>query len=103
MKEAEEFYNSLPEEVRNEYEERYTKTQFIVGYNALSKVADTIVPIVENIKNLVKAMCEFAKKIIDLYPNKRVVHLASHGKKARTRKKNIHRIGKWLNREVNVC
>ena len=36
---------------------------------------------------------------LDIYrhPNKHVVHLAYHGKKPRTRKKNLNRIYKWLN------
>lgn len=45
-----------------------------------------------------KQALEYAADALAQYPNKRVVHLALHGKKSRTRKKNLHRIYKDLRR-----
>ena len=47
---------------------------------------------------IVKHAIEYAADALAQYPNKRVVHLALHGKKSRTRKKNLHRIYKDLRR-----
>lgn len=38
--------------------------------------------------------------LFNSYPNKRVIHLALHAKKRRTRKKNMRRIGRELKREL---
>lgn len=97
MQSAEELYNNLPAEVREEYEKKYSKEQFITSYNTLATAIEKMIPV---IKKVAKGICEFANSVIKLYPNKRVVHLAKHGK-GRTRKKNIHRIYKWLNREAD--
>ena len=50
----------------------------------------------DNIMKLVVAMWEF---MFDHYPNRRVVHLAIHGKRARTRKKNRNRILRYFQNE----
>lgn len=47
---------------------------------------------------IVKHALEYAADALTQYQNKRVVHLALHGKKSRTRKKNLHRIYKDLRR-----
>lgn len=74
----------------------------------LAFASKAITPVVEAIKGImpvVKELANFIGKlyvsIMQEYPNKRVVHLALHGKKERTRKKNINRIYKWLNREAD--
>lgn len=47
------------------------------------------------IHKAVMIYADITHRILHLYPNKRVVHLAFHGK-YRVRKKNIRRIEKWL-------
>lgn len=63
---------------------------------------ERIIVAVNDIVNLlfpiVKHAIEYAADALRQYPNKRVVHLALHGKKSRTRKKNLHRIYKDLRR-----
>lgn len=58
---------------------------------AVKDIVDWLFPIV-------KHAIEYAADALVQYPNKRVVHLALHGKKSRTRKKNLHRIYKDLRR-----
>lgn len=95
MTSAEELYDSFPEEVRNEYEKEYTKEQFVKGFNVVASKFDMIISIAQKIaENIDRAL----KSIIELHPNKRIVYLTLHGKKVRTRKKNMHRIAKWIER-----
>lgn len=69
-----------------------------IGCYMIGRALNDLIPF---IANTIKAVQELSKTIIETYPNKRVVHLALYGRKARTRKKNIHRIYKWLNKEAN--
>lgn len=39
--------------------------------------------------------------VLSGYPNKRIIYLALHHKKARVRKKNINRIMRWIRKEGN--
>ena len=64
----------------------------------LQEVAAAFEKLVENLKPILNADADVTKKIIDLYPDKRVIYLATHGK-GRTRKKNINRISKWYERQ----
>lgn len=57
----------------------------------VKQVVDTLFPIVEAYTNLVAAA-------LKTFPNRRVVHLALHAKKPRTRKKNQKRILEWMGR-----
>ena len=70
------------------------------AFNNVSNVIDALLP---TIKKIAQQVADIYRKIISAYPNKRVVHLALHSKKKRTRKKNIHRIlkdvQKWQRRE----
>lgn len=72
----------------------------------LAATAKALQPIIESLAEMlqpvIKAIAELLPRIIDLYPNKRVIHLAKHGKKARTRKKNINRIIKYFEREARM-
>lgn len=54
--------------------------------------------LVDNIMKLIAAMWEF---MFDHYPNRRVVHLAIYGKRARTRKKNRNRILRYFQRRYD--
>lgn len=57
--------------------------------------------VTEQITALIPHIDNALKKIIDLYPNKRVIYLAKHGK-GRTKKKNINRILKWYNQQAKT-
>ena len=66
--------------------------------NAFKALQPTIEAIAETLWPTIKALVELTEQMIDLYPNKRVVHLAKHGK-PRVRKKNIKRILKYFEQE----
>lgn len=76
------------------------KQKLVAAFGMVSRLVENLVPICKELAKSVAAIC---RKIIAAYPNKRVVHLAFHGKKKRTRKKNMHRIlkdvQKWKRRE----
>ena len=86
-----------------EYKERYERLTD-EEKQQLTEAAKTVECIVENlfptIQNIAKQMFKICERIISLYPNKRVVHLAKHSKKERVRKKNIHRIIKDVQRYI---
>lgn len=82
-------------------------SEVIPAEEQLALLAEAFNPVVKAFESLIPAITEIAKaavkigkKIMQEYPNKRVIYLVSHGKR-RTRKKNIHRINKWLNREAD--
>lgn len=67
----------------------------------LALISATFTPFLKAIESLIptitavaKALAKIGERIMQEFPNKRVVHLALHGKKARTRKKNMNRIKK---------
>ena len=69
----------------------------------LALLSEAFKPVVKAIESLIPAIKAvatvaliFGKKIMQEYPNKRVLHLALHGKR-RTRKKNMKRITKYFN------
>lgn len=71
---------------------------------AIEEVAELVKQAVEWI---VKALKALAQVVVDLwrtvianYQNRRVVHLALHHKDLRVRKKNGHRIMRWLRRYI---
>lgn len=64
----------------------------------LQEVASLLETLMEKIKPILNEVFDLVKKAIDLYPDKRVIYLATHGK-GRTRKKNINRILKWYERQ----
>ncbi len=72
---------------------------------AVVALAERLKPAIETLTETYKQLTaviadawEFYKKC-SLYPNKRVLHLARYGK-GRTKKKNIHRIQRWIEREA---
>lgn len=73
-----------------------------VTFNLCKEAAESIAVA---IKTVIEAMCEFC---IDIYNalyksftnNKKVVHLAMHAKKRRTRKKNKNRIIKYVLNQI---
>lgn len=66
---------------------------------ALAAIAAAAVKVAQQLAPALKLIAETRETIIEQYPNKRVLHLAKHGKKARTRKKNINRIKKYFEQE----
>lgn len=53
--------------------------------------------VVENIQGL---LCGQPKQLLDLCPDRRVLHLAKHGRKFRTRKKNRRRAYNLIGEEI---
>lgn len=78
-------------------EEQYHlfKDTFTPVAAAFQVLSDSIKKIVPVVKLAAEVVADFWKSIKDTYPNKRVVHLATHGK-PRVRKKNIRRIMEWV-------
>lgn len=62
--------------------------------------AEAIQEIFKTVSDVVQPILEAVIKIIQYYPNKRVKHLAAHGR-PRTRKKNINRIIRWIMRKAH--
>lgn len=67
---------------------------------ALQRLADAIgvviMPILDKVWEVLKKVME---AVLHIYPNKRVLHLAMYHPKERVRKKNMHRIMRWVERE----
>lgn len=70
----------------------------------IGRVVESLQPIVANIVEIltpviqgaVSAINNMWRAVIECYPNHRVVHLALHHHKKKTRKKNTNRIILWL-------
>ncbi len=94
------FYNDLSEETKAEIAASgMSKAEVIAGFNKACVVVDKVVGAINNlmptITKVAEGFLEFYNNIVTNYPNKRVVHLAKHGKRL-TRKKNAKRISRWL-------
>lgn len=63
----------------------------------VNDLARQLAAILERVKERVRVIADFLNNILNQYPNKRVLHLAKHGK-GRVRKKNINRIRRWVER-----
>ena len=70
--------------------------------NPIEEVALSFQMCAEAARKMVDAFLGVAGAVLDLCPDKRVVHLAKYGKKARTRKKNRRRAFKILEKETNA-
>lgn len=62
-------------------------------HGVVHEMVEVLAPIVEKVYELVKRITD---TVLHCYPNKRVLHLALHHPKERVRKKNIHRILRWV-------
>lgn len=88
-------------EENTDYKEKYNaltdegKQQLTECLKTVERIVDILFPTIREITNQV---VKIYQKTISLYPNKRVVHLALRSKKARVRKKNMHRILKDIQR-----
>ena len=71
---------------------------------AFEQYADALALLEKDIFTICKEIAaiykEFSRLLFEQYPNKRVLHLARYGK-GRTKKKNINRIIKWLERNAS--
>lgn len=63
----------------------------------VEEIGRSLAPIIERVVERVRVIVDHYLSIINQYPNKRVLHLAKHGK-GRVRKKNINRIREWVER-----
>lgn len=78
-----------------EYKEKYGRMtvdeirQLVEYMKVAASIVESVLPIV---REVMKQAYEMTKNIIRLYPNRRVVYLALCSKQKRTRKKNLHRI-----------
>ena len=61
-------------------------------------INEVLTPILDS---AVEAIKKIYDAVLRVYPNKRVLHLAKHHPKERVRKKNIHRIMRWIDRRIN--
>lgn len=84
-------------------------SEVIPAEEQLALLSEAIKPVVKAIESILPAITEVARivgkigrEFMQKYPNKRLVHLALHSKKGRTRKKNRRRIIKWLQEANNV-
>ena len=97
---GESFYNNLSQEAMAMLAEKeISKDEAIKLFN---KMYDFVDAVKSAINRVIPAIKEVATSLGNAYgqilascPNKRVVHLAKHGKRL-TRKKNIKRISRWL-------
>ena len=86
----EKWLNENPEQ--KERYERFTAEEKQQLAEAVKKVERIVEYLLPTIREVAKVAFNISKKIISHYPNKRVVYLATHSKKPRIRKKNMHRI-----------
>lgn len=84
--------------IRKKFEQEYPDVKFDAISDILIDLADVIKECVMAIKNL--AVNLFGSIFKSVIGNGRVVYLALHAKKARTRKKNMNRIIKTALREI---
>jgi len=71
--------------------------------NIAQTLTEILTPIAEKLTEylmpIAKRLADVMKRMIDLYPNKHVIYLATHGK-PRRRKKNMKRILKYFERQA---
>ena len=83
-----EFYDSYLIDTVTQAFTALTECHTMIGTDFATKIKE----IVTSLLNFVKSVFELSERVIKIYPNKRVLYLALHSKKKRTRKKNVHRI-----------
>ena len=94
------FYNSLSHENKAKIAASgMSKAEVVAVFNKVCNALDCVTSAINNllptITKVAAGIGELYKNILTNYPNKRVVHLAKHGKRL-TRKKNAKRISRWL-------
>lgn len=75
----------------------------------IQQIIDAFVPVIQGIIDAIAPLIEhcideltrLGDKVLESYPDKRVVWLAFHHPKAKVRKKNRRRIAKYIEKAVN--
>lgn len=90
----------LAEPEQQPKENPYSKPALEISadFEAVAKGLQAVVAAFQRLMEALTPIRKELSEIIELYPNKRVVHLAKHARKERVRKKNINRILKWYAR-----
>lgn len=88
-------FGSAAETERQTWQAAEMLAAFAAAVKALTPI---IKDLAEKLQPLFKTIGDVIDKIINLYPNKRVIYLAKHGK-GRTKKKNINRITAWAKKQ----
>lgn len=86
-----------------------TKEQIRAMGAELQRIADNLIAAINSVieeispalKQISKMFERLWREILNTYPDKRVVHLATHHKSWKVRKKNIKRILKYTERMVD--
>lgn len=68
---------------------------------AINKLNEAYIVACRCFSETVTIIQAYTKTLFGVFPNKRVVWLAFHHKKARVRKKNYRRVLRWLERRLN--
>ncbi len=76
---------------------RFNQSIIDVLVPTLQAVADAILPVLQG---AIETFGKLQEAFLKSYPDKRIVHLAFHGKTARIRKKNRSRIAKYIKKEL---
>lgn len=75
-----------------------TKIQFDDAINAMNELWQSLMMFLNKFASVIKEIIKLYVSVYNaIFPdglNSKVLHLAKHGKKLRTRKKNLHRIQK---------
>lgn len=86
---------AMPPEMRDELEE--------VVSSAINALIEVLPSAIEYLVAVLPPRIYEANKLLDCCPNRRVLHLARHGRKRRTRKKNMRRAYKMIGaKEVGI-
>jgi hypothetical protein len=92
-------FDGCATEVKSPEEQYHVfKATFEPVIKAIQTVVETVKDLMPVIKQVGETVTKLCGEIKNTYPNKRVVHLATHGK-PRVRKKNMRRIMKWLEKQ----
>lgn len=86
---------TMPPELRDELEEAVC--------SMISALIEVLPSAIEYLVAVLPPMICEANNLLDCCPNRRVLHLARHGRKRRTRKKNMRRAYKMIGaKEVGI-
>lgn len=72
---------------------------FLKPNSAFAELSFVVLDAVKVFEQLKKQLLDITYKVIEICPDRRVVHLAGHGRTWRTRKKNVRRAFKILEKE----
>lgn len=80
-------------------EEQWPKVNPFITAPHMAELTCSLKMTAQSIQKLIDAMLGVTKAVLELCPDKRVVHLAKHARKERTRKKNRRRAYRLLMKE----